>query len=453
MDQAPTGERTMNTMGTGEALEQHLRAAKEFDCTGHAAHAQAAWESVARLAPHHPEAATRLAKFAMERGDPATALKLLQPAAVADPGHPTLPIDLAFAHLQLQQPLYAMAGLEAAVLNRPDHVEAWLLLGEIREVEGNARGALKAWYQAVTRAQQAGRWHGPATTPAHLLDAVMHAISTVRDGRRELLFGSFDDIRQRFGASELRRVQRALTGYLGDWDATPPDKRQRPKFLYFPDLPATPFLDPALQPWAARLHDAYPVIRDEALRTLAQDQAMFGDFVQLNGEARMADFVGGDGPAPAWEAFFFYRRGRRYDDNHQRCPQTSQVMESLDLCRIADQTPEVCFSLLKAGSHIRPHFGVSNTRAVMHLPLLVPADCALHLLGVGEHHWREGELMLFDDTFEHEAWNRSAHHRLILLMDCWNPHLTLVERLAVTQLIETLSGLTAADNARPVDAF
>ena len=228
---APTGERTMNTMGTGEALEQHLRAAKEFDCTGHAAHAQAAWESVARLAPHHPEAATRLAKFAMERGDPATALKLLQPAAVADPGHPTLPIDLAFAHLQLQQPLYAMAGLEAAVLNRPDHVEAWLLLGEIREVEGNARGALKAWYQAVTRAQQAGRWHGPATTPAHLLDAVMHAISTVRDGRRELLFGSFDDIRQRFGASELRRVQRALTGYLGDWDATPPDKRQRPKFL------------------------------------------------------------------------------------------------------------------------------------------------------------------------------------------------------------------------------
>ena len=444
--------RTMTAMDTVEALRQQVCAAREFDRAGHAEKAHAAWEIVARLAPYHPEAATRLAKFAMERGDAASALKILQPATFADPGHQTLPIDLAFVYLHLQQPLYAIAELETTVQSRPDHVEAWLLLGEIREVEGNARGALKAWYQAVTRAQQVGRWHSAATTPAHLLDAVMHAIATVRGGRRELLFGSLDDISRQFGASELRRVQRALTGFLGDWDATPPDKRQRPKFLYFPDLPATPFLDPALQPWSARLQDAFPVIRDEALRALEQKQSVFADFVQLTREGVMADFVAGDGPAPAWEAFFFYRRGKRYDTNHQRCPQTSEVLESLDLCRISDQTPEVCFSLLKPGSHILPHFGVSNTRTVMHLPLVVPADCALHLLGVGEHRWREGELMMFDDTFEHEAWNRSAHHRLILLMDCWNPHLTLVERMAVTQLIETLSGLTAADNARPAVA-
>ena len=436
-----------------KVLEQRLHAAKELDRTGRTTLAQAAWESVAQLAPQHAEAATRLARYAMERGDAARALNVLQPATAADPGHATLPIDLAFAHLHLQRPLHAMDTLEAAVRRRPDHVEAWLLLGEIREAEGQVVGALKAWYQAVTRAQRAGRWHGPDSTPAHLLGAVMHAINTVRDGRRDLLFASFDDIRQRFGASELRRVERALAGYLGDWDATPPDPRQRPKFLYFPDLPATPFLDPMLQPWAALLRNAYPAIRDEALHALAEDQAMFGDFVQLNHQACMTDFVGGDGPSPAWEAFFFYRRGKRYDDNHQRCPQTSQVLESLDLCRIADQTPEVCFSLLKAGSHILPHFGVSNTRAVMHLPLLVPAGCALHLLGVAEHRWREGELLMFDDTFQHEAWNRSAHHRLILLMDCWNPHLTLPERLAVTQLVETLSGLSAANDARPADTF
>ena len=436
----------MNSQDTASALEQRVRQAREFDRIGHQAQAQAAWESVARLAPQHAEAATRLARQAMTSGDAARALQLLKAATSADPGHATLPIDAAFAHLALQQPLQAMAVLEAAVRSHPGHAEAWLLLGEVREVDGDAAGALKAWYQAVTRAQQAGLWLGPQTTPAHQLDAVMHAIEVVRKGRRDLFFASFADVRERFGASELHRVERALTGYLGDWDATPPDARQRPKFLYFPGLPETPFLDPELQPWAARLRDAYPVIRDEALHVLAEDQSAFSDYVQLKGQAHMADFVGGSGAAPAWEAFFFYRRGKRFADNHRRCPYTSELLESIDLCRIADQTPEICFSLLKAGSHILPHFGVSNTRVVMHLPLVVPADCALHLLGIGERRWREGELLMFDDTFEHEAWNRSTEHRLILLMDCWNPHLRLPERLAVTQLIETITGLSSSND-------
>jgi aspartyl/asparaginyl beta-hydroxylase (cupin superfamily) len=56
----------------------------------------------------------------------------------------------------------------------------------------------------------------------------------------------------------------------------------------------------------------------------------------------------------------------------------------------------------------------------------------------GEHHWKEGELMMFDDTFLHEAWNRSGEPRLIVLMDCWNPHLTEPEKAAVKQLVEAI---------------
>jgi aspartate beta-hydroxylase len=83
----------------------------------------------------------------------------------------------------------------------------------------------------------------------------------------------------------------------------------------------------------------------------------------------------------------------------------------------------------------------------MHLPLLVPSDCALNLIGVGEHQWQEGRLVMFDDTFQHEAWNRSESTRIVLLMDCWNPHLTPVERVAVKQLIEIISGYQMADRA------
>ena len=97
--------------------------------------------------------------------------------------------------------------------------------------------------------------------------------------------------------------------------------------------------------------------------------------------------------------------------------------------------------MLTPGTTIKPHYGVSNVRHVVHLPLLVPGDCALNVIGAGEHHWREGELMMFDDTYQHEAWNRSDSTRVVLLMDCWNPYLSEVEKIAVRALIETISGL------------
>ena len=62
----------------------------------------------------------------------------------------------------------------------------------------------------------------------------------------------------------------------------------------------------------------------------------------------------------------------------------------------------------------------------------------------GVHHWREGELVMFDDTFLHESWNRSGSVRIIVLMDCWNPDLTRVERDAVTQIAQAIGALDIA---------
>lgn len=427
-------------------LQTRLLQAHALEAAGHLGQAERALEGILTDWPLQGEALMRLSRLAQNRGDAARAVNLLEQALQQQPANPPCALDLAFAHLAAQQPQQAMAVLEAALANAPSFFPAWLLLGEVRETEGDARGALKAWYQAVTRAQRAGHWHDQAGTPPHMLAAVIHAIRVVREGRRELFFGAYDDLRQRFGDSDLRRVDRALAGYLGDWDATPPDSRQRPRFFYMPDLPAQPYLDPGLQPWAPVLREAYPQIRDEALRVYGED-GNFASFVQLKGQARMQDFVDGDGPAPAWEALFFWRHGQRHDSTHARCPRTSAVLDDIELCRVEDEAPEICFSTLLPGSNILPHHGVTNTRSVMHLPLVVPPDCALNVIGVGEHHWRAGELMMFDDTYRHEAWNRSSSVRIILLMDCWNPHLSAVEKLAVRQLVETISGLHRGDQA------
>jgi aspartate beta-hydroxylase len=331
--------------------------------------------------------------------------------------------------------------LRAEVARRPDACEVWLELAGLYEQQGNDGAALHARFEAVTRAQRRGLWHGADSTPAALFDDVVHAIEQVRTRRREIYFGAIDSVRAEYGGCDLGRIERALSAHLREWKHTTADPTQRSRFFHIPDLPAQPWLDPMLQPWAPRLRDAFEQVRQEAFAVLREDSGL-EPFVKVKPGDTIANYLGGS--QPAWNALFFYRHGRRYDGNHARCPTTSSLLESIDLCRIAGHAPEICFSVLTAGTHILPHHGVTNARVVMHLPLLVPPDCALKLTGHGERVWREGELLMFDDTFEHEAWNRSAQPRVVLLMDCWNPHLSAPERLAVTRLIETIAALHLA---------
>ncbi len=435
-------------MKTDDSIEIYASTerAVQLEQSGQTLQAELLFLGVLNKCPNDPRASAGVARLAMLRGDPARALTFLEPASRAHPEIDQLVIDLALAHLATGSSTAAVSSLESALKRAPSHLLGWLLLGQIRHEMGDGAGANKAWYQAVTRAKRAGQWSDAQNTPAQLADVISQAKEKVRQSRRELFFGCYEDLRQEFGPQELKRVDRALSGYLREWDATPSSARQRPTFLYFPGLPDSPYLDPFSQPWAERLQAAFAVIREEALRVIEED-AVLPDFVDVPEGRRMVDYVGGEGPTPAWEAFFFYRHGERFDANHARCPQTSALLESIDLCHINGQAPEILYSILRPGSRIMPHYGVSNVRAVMHLPLQVPLDCALNIVDAGEHHWQEGQLMMFDDTYLHEAWNRSTSTRVILLMDCWNPHLSLIERMAVRQLIETISALNPVERA------
>ena len=49
-------------------------------------------------------------------------------------------------------------------------------------------------------------------------------------------------------------------------------------------------------------------------------------------------------------------------------------------------------------------------------------------VGAETREWREGRAWVFDDTFEHEAWNGSDEPRIVLIFDVWNSFLTAAER-------------------------
>ncbi len=113
---------------------------------------------------------------------------------------------------------------------------------------------------------------------------------------------------------------------------------------------------------------------------------------------------------------------------------------------VEDHGPEILFSVFTPGTHLLAHRGVTNTRVVAHLPLIVPPDCALRV-GGEDHAWQEGRVVVFDDTYEHEAWNRSDQIRVVLIFDLWNPHLTELERAAVARIVVAIGEFRQATEA------
>jgi aspartate beta-hydroxylase len=113
-------------------------------------------------------------------------------------------------------------------------------------------------------------------------------------------------------------------------------------------------------------------------------------------------------------------------------------VDRLPLSIVPGHGPEILYSVFKPGTHLLPHQGVTNSRVVGHLPLIVPEQCALNV-GGELHEWQEGRVVVFDDTFEHEAWNRSGSTRVVLIFDLWNPYLTEAERAAVTDIVVDIS--------------
>jgi aspartyl/asparaginyl beta-hydroxylase (cupin superfamily) len=100
-------------------------------------------------------------------------------------------------------------------------------------------------------------------------------------------------------------------------------------------------------------------------------------------------------------------------------------------------SPTAMFSCLEARTTIPPHCGETNTRLIVHLPLIVPAGCWFRV-GNETREWHYGKAFVFDDTIEHEARNDSDELRVVLIFDVWNPFLSPAERELVAGLVNSV---------------
>jgi aspartate beta-hydroxylase len=409
---------------------------------GDMAFAEQAFLRLLEAQPDDAEALQFLATRQLSRGNTTRAIELLLAAQHAQPQDAAILHELGSAQM-LAGDLQAAAdslckGLELA----PGMFVARLRLGVAYEQQGRRHEAIAAYLDAIHAAQARGRWISDATTAPGVRDAVKHATQYIAAGRRELFDAIIEPLRQRYGRSELARVDQCLSIYLHEQPAPLPDPRQRPEFLYFPGIPSQAFYPRERFPAQARLEAAVDVIREELRAVLSNGPDDLVPFLGTNSAEAVSTHLRGS--SAAWDAFFFYRHGVRDDAHCARCPRTIELLDSMSLVRVRDHAPETLYSVLRPGTHILPHRGVTNTRLVTHLPLIVPLDCALRV-GGETHVWEEGRCVTFDDTFEHEAWNNSDQTRVVLIMDSWNPDLSEVEREAVADLVAAIGDFNRPD--------
>lgn len=349
---------------------------------------------------------------------------------------------LGAAHLAAGDFSAAAKALRQAVRQAPYLFVERLRLGMALERLDQPDAALTAYFGALRTAQDQGRWLSDETTAPGLREAVKHAMRFVDTGRLGWFQRVLEPLQLRYGVDEMRRVEHCLHAYLGERQVQMPDPRQRPKFLYFPGVPSRPYYPRERFPWHEALEAATDWMREELRSVLARQQSLEA-FLGPPPPGQQSMLQSSGAQAAAWDAYFFYRHGERYDANAAACPRTAALLDRLPLTRIRDHAPETLFSVLSPGTHILPHTGVTNVRLVTHLPLIVPPDCALRV-GGDMHVWQEGRCVTFDDTFEHEAWNRSDETRVVLILDSWNPDLTESECAAITELIGAIGDFNAA---------
>ena len=214
--------------------------------------------------------------------------------------------------------------------------------------------------------------------------------------------------------------------------------------MHFPFLPADEFFDRAHFPWLAQIEAKTDVIRAELEAVMAEDAGVIRPYVAMKPGTPENKWSPLDHSLD-WGALHLWKDGCRDDAVCARVPQTAAAVEALPLSDMPGRTPTIFFSLLKPGAHLPAHTGVSNVRAIIHLPLIVPPGC-LFRVGGETRAWEEGRAWAFDDTIDHEAWNRSDSVRAILIFDVWNPYITLAERALLRRFYAVAAEADRADD-------
>ena len=186
--------------------------------------------------------------------------------------------------------------------------------------------------------------------------------------------------------------------------------------IYDLRLSGPPVLDWRLHfPRAQRFSDAWRSIRDEALALSAHLETVPRFHEIMSEQASLSAHDGRD-----WRVFILKAYGVEVTGHMAECPILSSLL------REAPEVLSASLSFLAPMKHIPRHRGPFRGVLRFHLMLSMPIapdgrPAAVLKIADREHRMRDGECLLWDDTYPHEVSNESDGVRIALLLDVWRP--------------------------------
>jgi beta-hydroxylase len=177
----------------------------------------------------------------------------------------------------------------------------------------------------------------------------------------------------------------------------------------FSAVPNRPILQQESLPELTLLRDNWQVIREEALALFARGQIKAAD--KYNDWGFNSFFRTG------WKRFYLKWYDQALPSALANCPKTVELVNAIPSIKGA------MFANLPSGGRLVQHRDPYAGSLRYHLGLVVPTtpgECRIFIDGL-EHSWREGEDLLFDETYLHYAENTTTEDRLILFCDVERP--------------------------------
>jgi aspartyl/asparaginyl beta-hydroxylase (cupin superfamily) len=231
-----------------------------------------------------------------------------------------------------------------------------------------------------------------------------------------VVVGLYKFIEPRLDGEQKRAIKDAMTGIFDSAEAKGLFPRARAfETNYHADYPKLKLLE-----------DGYETVRDECLALLSEGvKERITDVEALGG-----GYTDGGIHAIKWKSFMF-KSGDFIEQNCRMAPKTAAILRQIPGVYTA------FFSILEPHQYVTPHFGYYKGFLRYHLGVIIPGNNAdktawlrvnadkadndqddHSLIEKGErYYWKNGEGVVFDDTFLHDAANDSDEVRVVLWLD------------------------------------
>jgi aspartate beta-hydroxylase len=387
------------------------------------------WGRILQIDSSHGRTLTAVGQMAFRRGDLETARAAFRRLVDADGSDPQQWVNLALVCQKLRDEPGEEDAIRHALRLDPTDLPSLILRGNLLERQGRPHEAARAYGAAASVSPPLERLH-PDLRPA-----VSHAMAYRDKYNRDcasFLAQHLDPYYKTFANETLGRFRDSLDIMMG----TKKRFDSRSELYHFPRLAPIEFFDRGDFPWLDPIEAGTDEIRDEFIAVLNAEEG-FTPYISYPQDVPQNQFAELNN-SPRWSAFHLYKLGERVGDNAAKCPRTMAALEHAPQPDQPGRTPAAMFSLLKPKTRIPPHNGVTNTRLVTHLALIIPEGCRFRV-GNDIRQWIPGKAWVFDDTIEHEASNDSDKLRVVLIFDIWHPHLTPPERAMITAMTAGLN--------------